>query len=165
MKTCQPRSLTMRFALQLHQKYGSKWLLDELHSLGLSESYQEVINYKYCLLRSKMKANMPSGSLCTIEEEPENEDEVDLELQNSHQDGNDSIDENIAGNPNSHATDDYEEQYVGDNIDLNIVSINGNTPFHAMGMIKVPPPVVLMMNSSRNKFLDVSCHQTQKLKS
>ena len=28
-------------------------------------------------------------------------------------------------------------QYVGDNIDLNIVSINGNTAFHAMGMIKV----------------------------
>ena len=28
-------------------------------------------------------------------------------------------------------------QYVGDNIDLNIVSINGHTAFHAMGMIKV----------------------------
>ena len=28
-------------------------------------------------------------------------------------------------------------QYVGDNINLNIVSINGNTAFHAMGMIKV----------------------------
>ena len=27
-------------------------------------------------------------------------------------------------------------QYVGDNIDLNIVSINGNTASHAMGMIK-----------------------------
>ena len=28
-------------------------------------------------------------------------------------------------------------QYVSDNIDLNIVSVNGNTSFHAMGMIKV----------------------------
>ena len=28
-------------------------------------------------------------------------------------------------------------QYVGDNIDLNIVPINGNTAFHVMGMIKV----------------------------
>ena len=28
-------------------------------------------------------------------------------------------------------------QYVGDNIDLNIVSINANTPFHAMEFIKV----------------------------
>ena len=31
----------------------------------------------------------------------------------------------------------YNVQYVGDNIGLNIVSINGNTAFHAMGMIKV----------------------------
>ena len=28
-------------------------------------------------------------------------------------------------------------QYVGDNIDLNIISINEGTAFHAMGMIKV----------------------------
>ena len=28
-------------------------------------------------------------------------------------------------------------QYIGDNIELNIVSINGNTTFHVMGMIKV----------------------------
>ena len=27
--------------------------------------------------------------------------------------------------------------YVGDNIGLNIASINGNTAFHAMGMVKV----------------------------
>ena len=31
----------------------------------------------------------------------------------------------------------YNVQYVGDNIELNIVSINGNTAFHAMDMIKV----------------------------
>ena len=28
-------------------------------------------------------------------------------------------------------------QHVSDNINLNIVSVNGNTSFHAMGMIKV----------------------------
>ena len=28
-------------------------------------------------------------------------------------------------------------QYVGDNIDLNIISINEGTAFHAMGMIKI----------------------------
>ena len=32
-----------------------------------------------------------------------------------------------------------KEQFIGDNIDLNIVSINGNKPFHAMGWIKVGP--------------------------
>ena len=31
-------------------------------------------------------------------------------------------------------------QFVGDNIDLNIVSLNGNTSFHAMGMIKATCP-------------------------
>jgi len=28
-------------------------------------------------------------------------------------------------------------QFVGDNIDLNIVSIHGNTPFHSAGWITV----------------------------
>ena len=31
-------------------------------------------------------------------------------------------------------------QFVGDNIDLNIVSIHGNTPFHSMGWIKITSP-------------------------
>ena len=31
-------------------------------------------------------------------------------------------------------------QFVGDNIDLKIVSIYGNTPFHSMGLIKVTSP-------------------------
>jgi len=31
-------------------------------------------------------------------------------------------------------------QFFGDNIDLNIVSIHGNTPFHSVGWIKVTSP-------------------------
>lgn len=31
-------------------------------------------------------------------------------------------------------------QFVGDNIDLNIVSIYGTTPFHSMGLIEVISP-------------------------
>ena len=31
-------------------------------------------------------------------------------------------------------------QFIGDNIDLNIVSIYGNNPFHSMGLIKVTSP-------------------------
>ena len=41
-------------------------------------------------------------------------------------------------------------QYVGDNIDLNIVSINGNTAFHAMGMIKVSSKSSSMTNEYLN---------------
>ena len=52
IKTSRPRSgvlpLPMRFALQLEHRFGSMWLLDEMHSLGFSECYHEVSNYKYC---------------------------------------------------------------------------------------------------------------------
>ena len=44
-------------------------------------------------------------------------------------------------------------QYVGDNIDLNIVSINGNTAFHAMGMIKVNSKSSFMTNEYLNSKL------------
>ena len=37
-------------------------------------------------------------------------------------------------------TMDVIEQYVGDNIDLNIGSLYGNTAFHAMGIIRITTP-------------------------
>ena len=37
-------------------------------------------------------------------------------------------------------TNNAVTQFVGDNVDLNIVSIHGNTPFHSMGWIKVTSP-------------------------
>uniref|UniRef100_UPI00358F2B9D uncharacterized protein n=1 Tax=Myxine glutinosa TaxID=7769 RepID=UPI00358F2B9D len=37
-------------------------------------------------------------------------------------------------------TNNAVTQFVGDNIDLNIVSIHGNTPFHSMGWIEVTSP-------------------------
>ena len=59
LKVCRPRSgvmpFTMRFGLQIDHRFGSKWLIDELHSIGFSESYYEVGNYKYCYLRNKLK--------------------------------------------------------------------------------------------------------------
>ena len=46
-------------------------------------------------------------------------------------------------------------QFVGDNIDLNIVSIYGNTPFHSMGLIKVttsgPPLADTQTTASVNR--------------
>ena len=39
-------------------------------------------------------------------------------------------------------TNNAVTQFVGDNIDLNIVSIHGNTPFHSMGWIKVTSPAL-----------------------
>ena len=37
-------------------------------------------------------------------------------------------------------TNNAVTQFVGDHIDLNIVPIHGNTPFHSMGWIKVTSP-------------------------
>ena len=48
---------------------------------------------------------------------------------------NDQVVSMEAGETNNAVT-----QFVGDNINLNIVSIHGNTPFHLMGWIKVTSP-------------------------
>ena len=48
---------------------------------------------------------------------------------------NDQVVSMEAGETNNAVT-----QFVGNNIDLNIVSIHGNTPFHSMGWIKVTSP-------------------------
>ena len=37
-------------------------------------------------------------------------------------------------------------QFIGDNIDLNLVSIYGKTPFHSMGLIKVISPAPLLVD-------------------
>ncbi|CAJ1066509.1 hypothetical protein F7725_020419 [Xyrichtys novacula] len=50
-------------------------------------------------------------------------------------------------------------QFVGDTIDLNIVSIHGNTPFHSMGWIKVtsPAPPLPDLQTSASHILDGGC--------
>ena len=89
IKTSRPRSgvmpFMMRFALRIDHRFGSKWLIDELHSVGFCESYHEVGNYNYCYLRNKLKSKMESTSLQTIEGEVEEEElAVDSELQIDH---------------------------------------------------------------------------------
>ena len=67
------------------------------------------------------------------------EEMVDDELQLRNEMINDVRDESGIDNPKTPPPNvQYSGvQYIGENIDLNIVSINGNTAFHAMGMIKV----------------------------
>ena len=87
IKTSRPRSgvlpLPMRFALQLEHRFGSKRLLDEMHSLGFSKSYHQVSNYKYCYIANKVKVKIQSSnSLETIveEEEPEDDNIIIVEM-------------------------------------------------------------------------------------
>ena len=87
IKTSRPRSgvlpLPLRFALQLEHRFGSRWLLDEMHSYGFSESYHEVSNYKYCYNSNNVKVKIQLlNSLKTIaeEEEPEDDNIINAEI-------------------------------------------------------------------------------------
>ena len=131
--------LPMRFALQLEHRFGSKWMLDEMHSLGFSKSYHEVSNYKYCYIGNNVKVRLQSSnSLETIFEEEEAEDVniINVEMLLLDECEEEIEDKNI-GTFTSSITAYSGAQYLCDNIDLNIVSVNGNTSFHAMSMIKV----------------------------
>ena len=61
----------MVLAIQLDHRYESKWMLNESHRLGYTESYTETQNYKYCFLNIKNREDVPdtSESLYTIVEE------------------------------------------------------------------------------------------------
>ena len=150
IKAYWPRSgvlpYQMGLAIQLDHKFGSKWMLNKLHRLGYSESYAELHNYKYCFLNNKKRVctSNSSGTLDTIVEETDDqinaEFEVDVELENlsalmtiSESATPYEVSIEIEGINSSRAV----TQFVGDNIDLNIVSINGNNSFHSMGFIKV----------------------------
>uniref|UniRef100_UPI00358FA915 uncharacterized protein n=1 Tax=Myxine glutinosa TaxID=7769 RepID=UPI00358FA915 len=157
IKACRPRSGVlphqMGLAIQLDHRFGSKWMLNKFHRLGYTESYTETQNYKYCFLNSRSGDDVPdtSGTLDTIVEETDEQinDEVavDAALEDqsvmtakvpaseSELSSNDQVVFMEVGETNNAVT-----QFVGDNIDLNIVSIHGNTPFHSMGWIEVTSP-------------------------
>ena len=139
-----PRSgvlpLPMRFALQLEHRFGFKWLLNEMYYLGFSESYHEVSNYEYCYIGNNVKIKIQSSnSLETIVEEEQQEDDniINVELLLLDECEEEIEDTSIETSCTSSTTAYSRAQYVCDSIDLNIVSVNANTSFHAMGMIKV----------------------------
>ena len=108
-------------------------------TLGISESYHEVSNYKYCYIGNNIKVKIQSStSLETIvEEEKAEEDNIinkDMLLLDECEE---EIEHTDIETSTSSTTAYSHAQYVSDNIDLNIVSVNSNTSFHAMGMIKV----------------------------
>ena len=155
IRISRPRSgvlpLPMRYALQFDHRFGSKWLIDELHYHGFCESYNEVANYKYCYLRSTFKSRLESSNSCQtiVENIEEDENAVDEELQLSPDDHYLET-ETSNSQPRFSSLEYSGVQYVGDNIDLNIVSINGNTPFHAMGMIKIVNQSVALTDNYMN---------------
>ena len=157
LKAYRPRSGVMPsqlgFAIQLENKFGSKWLIDHCHCLGYSESYAELHRYKYCYLNMKNGVStMNDNSAITGEDEPINivteESEINAMLfsdQLKDQEENADADEDMVGKSYTNSgldtrVDSTVQQYVGDNIDLNIMLLNGNTAFHAMGVIRITSP-------------------------
>ena len=165
IRCSRPRSgvvpLPLRFALQLDYRFGSKRLLSELHSFGLCESYNETSQYNYNYIRNKFHVEIESNQMETILEVVEEgnddveEEMVDDELQSRNEMiDNVSVESGVDNAETPPPNVQYSGvQYLGDNIDLNIVSINGNTAFHAMGMIKVNSKSSSMTDEYRNSKL------------
>ena len=138
----------MGLAIQLDHRFGSKWLLNKFHQLGYIESYTELQRYKYCFLNDKNGVGISndSGILDTIIEETDEQidDEELLSTATAAGENEEQNDDQVVsmevGDTNS------VTQFVGDNIDLNLVSIYGNTPFHSMGLIKVISPAPLLVD-------------------
>lgn len=159
IKACRSRSgvlpYHMGLAIQLDHRFGSKWMLNKFHQLGYTESYNEVLNYKYCYLAKKTGVDLSDASLRALdtifdEANDQNYDEVEFDEELEDVSAAETPDSHLGatGSNNQSVFVDFEEtqtsvtvtQFVGDNIDLNIVSIYGNTPFHSMGLIKVTSP-------------------------
>ena len=58
--------LPRRFALLLDHRFGSKGLLNELHSFGLCESCNKTFQYKYNNIRNKFHVDIESNQMETI---------------------------------------------------------------------------------------------------
>ena len=159
LKAYKPRSAIMPsqlgLTIQLDHKFGSKWLIDRLHRLGYCESYVELHNYKYCSINSKDSSEAATHNRDSNSEEEQN-DTIEIENAIDNEMNSEPFDEHevcekyetfatsntILATTNTIDHRTIIKQYVGDNIDFNVISVNGNTSFHAMGIIKVYQPSV-----------------------
>lgn len=179
IKAVRPKSGVLPFqlglAVQLDHKFGSKWLINRLHYLKLAESYDELQNYKWCLLRrlvlKELLEDPPTLSRrdddpadCTTEDGPDedndaiitdsepSQDEMDTtitsldedsssqpdteDLESISQTGEVDVNQTYQADPQYHRTG---EQFVADNVDIQMTSVYGLKSIHAMGRIKVCP--------------------------
>ena len=167
VKSLRPRSGVLPYllglGLQIDHRLGAKWLIDQLHSLGYTESYKEICNYKWSYLGAK--AFQKNEEKVDDRESRDTESLLQTSINGGNSDGhiNDEDDDycidheveedySSESEENSLATttehinklDDaqleYVHQYVGDNIDINLSSLHGNTAFHAMGRMCITTP-------------------------
>lgn len=155
IKSVRPRSGVMPhhlgLTLQLDHRFGSKWLINKLHSYGYCESYHELMQYKWQFL--DLRTVEPGSQSSVNDEDPELQMELDDHVFSEFDDLDNDIfpedheqlmDEEIATtmaqSSVSTSTLPHIEQYVGDNVDIDVRSVFGNAPFHTMGQIRVQSP-------------------------
>ena len=90
--------LPLIFALQLDHRFGSKWLLNELHSFGLCESYNETSQYKYNYIRNKFHVEIESNQMETIlEVVEEGNNDVEEEMVDDELESRNEVTDNVSG--------------------------------------------------------------------
>ena len=103
VQASRPRKYTSPILLALsasvNNTFGSKWLLEVLHTLGFSSGYNEVVRHKQSVVSQQ---NLDSFAMFPFP---------------------------------GHFT-----QWVADNVDHNIVTLNGEGTFHGMGLISISTP-------------------------
>ncbi|KAI4802446.1 hypothetical protein KUCAC02_020282 [Chaenocephalus aceratus] len=150
IKACRPRSgvlpYQMGLAIQLDHRFGSKWMLNKFTP---SHIPRHKTTNTASLMTGMEMASKILLILFTIVEETDEQIDDEVAVDSALEDLSFMT---ASGSETSHdnrvvmeamevgETTNVFTQFVGDNIDLNIFSIQGNTPFHSMGWIKVTSP-------------------------
>ncbi len=148
IKAYRPRSGVLPYhkglAIQLDHRFGSKWLINKFHQLGYTESYSKIQRYKYCFLNDKNRVGITDdfSILGTIDEETDEQMDDEIEVVVDPVSVATTADENEEWSDDQVVSMEIADansvtQFVGDNMNLNLVSIYGNSPFHTMGLIRV----------------------------
>lgn len=160
-----PKPFLMGLAIQMSHKFSSKYLINRLHSLGVSESYQEVLRYKWAFLKAKFVNQ--GGS--TREDESDHDSEFSSDSEISFNEGS-AVSDNESDSEISFGDSDEENdvgsstinvlvQCVADNLDLKQSSVHGNI----MGRSKVTnPSTAVKTNQSTSFSRIVSVSRTEK---
>ena len=102
LRTIRPRSvippILFGLAVELDHVFGSRWLIDELCTLGFSISYDEVRRFKHSILQSDGSNQLSQYLQCGF------------------------------------------TQWVADNVDHNLATLDGQNTFHGMGVIALSSP-------------------------
>ena len=161
-----PVPLQLGLALTMDHKFGSKHLIELLNKLGYCASYAEVLRYKWSYLKNRHARKfalevIPEASAEELEGNDEqsegmsqdSDDEDDVSVGSRDIESDDATASSLSDHDSEISFDGREEvevaeievlkeikQIVGDNLDLSLSSVYGNTSYHAMGRMEASTP-------------------------